>query len=119
MKQGRIQWSCFYTPPLDGKNFLHIANNGNFSPVVLKALEMLIRRHGYALDFFVYSIKTLKIQLDIGELRNNKVKIRELIAFEELPADFCVMVEVFALRLGKRWDHKWQSVWDLAARTFR
>nr|CAD2194332.1 unnamed protein product [Meloidogyne enterolobii] len=57
--------------------------------------------------------------LDIGELRNNKVKIRELIAFEELPADFCIMVEVFALRLGKRWDHKWQSVWDLAARTFR
>jgi hypothetical protein len=57
--------------------------------------------------------------LDIGELRNNKVKFKELVIFDDLPPDFCVLVEVFAMKIGKRWDHKWQSVWDFAARTFR
>lgn len=35
--------------------------------------------------------------LDVGELRNNKVKFKELIVFEDLPSEVCVLIEVFAM----------------------
>uniref|UniRef100_A0A914HVE1 Anillin homology domain-containing protein n=1 Tax=Globodera rostochiensis TaxID=31243 RepID=A0A914HVE1_GLORO len=57
--------------------------------------------------------------LDVGELRNNKVKFKELIVFEDLTPEFCILIEVFAMKIGKRMDHKWHCVWSFAARTFR
>uniref|UniRef100_A0A183BQ43 Anillin domain-containing protein n=1 Tax=Globodera pallida TaxID=36090 RepID=A0A183BQ43_GLOPA len=57
--------------------------------------------------------------LDVGELRNNKVKFKELIVFEELTPDFCILIEVFAMKIGKRMEHKWHCMWSFAARTFR
>ncbi|KAL3112900.1 hypothetical protein niasHT_015606 [Heterodera trifolii] len=57
--------------------------------------------------------------LDVGQLRNNKVKFKELIVFEEMPQDFCVLIEVFAMKICKRMDYKWHCMWNFAAKTFR